>query len=158
MDTRATECVWDYPRPPVLEATRRLLVVEFDRRVIAQTREGLRVLETSHPPTYYFPPQSVEQSVLIPSPLETLCEFKGRARYWSLCSGERMSPHAAWYYPRPVERFAAIKDYIAFYPSRVDACYVDGERAVAQQGDYYGGWITGDVSGPLKGGPGSGDW
>ncbi len=152
------ESVWDYPRPPVIEAANAHLVVEFNARVIAETHEGLRVLETSHPPVYYFPPQSVDQSVLIPSPLETYCEFKGTAHYWSLCSGERMSSNAAWYYPRPTERFVAIKDHIAFYPSRVDSCFVDGERVVAQEGDFYGGWITSDIAGPFKGGPGSAAW
>lgn len=155
---RSRESVWDYPRPPALEAVVDLLLVEFDGRVIAETRNAYRVLETSHPPTYYFPPTDVDETILIPSARQTFCEFKGYARYWSLRSGDRFAEDAAWFYPTPTDPFAAIKDYIAFYPSRVDACFIAGERVIAQDGDFYGGWITRNIVGPFKGGTGTAGW
>ena len=152
------ESVWDYPRPPRLEPTPSHLVVEFAGRVIAETRHGYRVLETSHPPVYYFPPGDVRTEFLVTSPRQSFCEFKGVALYWSLQVGERRSENAAWYYPRPTPDYAQIHDFVAFYPSRVDACYVDGELVKSQEGDFYGGWITTAVVGPFKGGPGTRGW
>lgn len=152
------ESVWDYPRPPRLERSTKHIVIEFDGQVIADTRAAFRVLETSHPPTFYLPPEHVRREVLVASERHTFCEFKGEASYYSLCSGERMSENAAWYYPRPTPAFALIRRYLAFYPSRVDACYVDGKRVRAQAGDFYGGWITAEIIGPFKGGPGTPGW
>ncbi len=65
---------------------------------------------------------------------------------------------ACWSYAEPDEGFAAIRDAFAFYPARVDACWVDEERVRAQPGRYYGGWVTSDLSGPFKGAPGSEAW
>ncbi len=155
---RSRESVWDYPRPPILEAVVDRIVVEFDRRVIAETREAYRVLETSHPPTYYLPPTDVDATVLVPSARRTFCEFKGYARYWSLRSEDRVAEDAAWFYPAPTDPFTPIKDYIAFYPDRVDACFIAGERVIAQEGDFYGGWITRNIIGPFKGGAGTAGW
>ncbi|UCE88867.1 MAG: DUF427 domain-containing protein [Pseudomonadota bacterium] len=152
------ESVWDYPRPPRLERSSRRVRVEFAGRVIADTRAALRVLETSHPPVWYLPPGDIDSAVLRPSDLQTFCEFKGAAHYWSLQYDERFSENAAWFYPEPVAAFAPLRDHVAFYPGRVDACFVDDERVVAQAGDFYGGWITSDIEGPLKGGPGTVAW
>lgn len=152
------ESVWDYPRPPRLEVTQRHIVVEFTGQVIADTRRALRVVETSHPPVYYLPPEDVLPDVLVPSSLTTYCEFKGMASYWSLHLGSAMSENAAWYYPQPTAHYMALKDHIAFYPSRVDVCYVDGERVQPQPGDFYGGWITEEIVGPFKGGPDTHGW
>lgn len=152
------ESVWDYPRPPRLERSDKLVVVEFAGEVIAETRRALRILETSHPPTYYIPPEDIHREFLIAGELHTFCEFKGNASYWTLKVNERLSENAAWYYPRPTQRYAELKDHACFYPSRVDACYVDGERVQAQAGDFYGGWITEKIVGPFKGGPGTLGW
>jgi hypothetical protein len=57
-----------------------------------------------------------------------------------------------------VPAFAAIRDHAAFYPSRVDACYVDDELVRSQEGDFYGGWITNNIVGPFKGAPGTNWW
>jgi uncharacterized protein (DUF427 family) len=128
-------------------------------RTIAETTRGHRVLETSHPPTYYFPPEDVDASVLAPSRTRaTICEWKGAARYFDLKVGDRVVPGAAWCYPKPTPRFEAIRDHLCFYPSKVDACFVDDEQVQAQEGDFYGGWITSWVVGPFKGGPGSWGW
>ncbi len=152
------ESVWDYPRPPRLEPTDKLVVIEFAGERIAETRGAYRVLETSHPPTYYIPPDDIRREFLVPSNLSTYCEFKGRASYWTLVIGNRRSENVGWYYQVPTPAFAAIKDYVAFYPSRVDACFVNGERVRSQEGDFYGGWITQDIVGPFKGGPGTAGW
>jgi uncharacterized protein (DUF427 family) len=152
------ESVWDYPRPPRAEASDEHVVVEFAGRTVADTRSAVRVLETSHPPVYYLPPDDCALDLLVPSPRRTFCEFKGRASYFTLRVGERESPDAAWAYPDPVAAFARLRGYLAFYPSRVDACRVDGERVRSQEGDFYGGWITDRIVGPFKGGAGTWGW
>jgi uncharacterized protein (DUF427 family) len=135
----------------------RLRVI-FAGETIADTNEGYRVLETSHPPVYYIPPQDVRANVLVPASGLSLCEYKGRAQYWSIDFKGRRSEKAAWSYPNPTQAFGRIKDYIAFYASRVDACFVGEERVDAQEGDFYGGWITSRVVGPFKGPPGTRGW
>ncbi len=152
------ESVWDYPRPPRLEDSDRLVVVEFAGRVVAESRRSKRVLETSHPPVFYIPPEDVIAEFLRPSSRSSFCEFKGRARYWTLVVDGRTSRDAAWSYDSPSPRFAPIRGHLAFYPSRVDACSVDGERVRAQDGDFYGGWITSEIVGPFKGAAGTMGW
>lgn len=152
------ESVWDYPRPPRVEPTSQLVQVYFNGQKIAETRRAKRVLETSHPPTYYIPPEDVEWDYLAESDRRTSCEFKGSARYHNLAAGEHRSPDAAWSYPDPVPAFREIRGHLAFYPSRVEACFVDGERVVPQEGDFYGGWITQAVVGPFKGGRDTWSW
>lgn len=147
------ESVWDYPRPPRLEPSNKPVVVEFAGEVIARTIKALRVLETSHPPNYYIALEDIRTEFLLPSERHTFCEFKGTASYWTLKVNDRVAENAGWFYPDPSPRYRALKDYVCFYPSRVDACYVDGERVRAQQGDFYGGWITSAVVGPFKGDP-----
>ena len=152
------ESVWDYPRPPRLEPTTRLLQVRFAGELIAETRRGFRVLETSHPPVYYFPPEDIHGQFLKPVGGSSFCEFKGLAGYYDLQVGDRLASHAAWYYIDPTPAFAAIQGYVAFYAGKTDGCFVDGERVTPQPGGFYGGWITADVVGPFKGGPGSMGW
>ena len=126
--------------------------------MIAHSVRSKLVLETSHPPVYYLPQTDVEMSYLTPTERATFCEFKGSARYWSLRVGNEESLDAAWSYPDPTRGFEAIRDHFAFYPSRVGACYLGEERVAAQAGDFYGGWITSDIVGPFKGGPGTSGW
>ena len=152
------ESVWDYPRPPRVEHCTRHLVVKHDGIIIAATRLSWRVLETSHPPTFYIPPTAVRHDLLVPAKQRTFCEFKGRANYWHIQTKNSISTDAAWSYAHPAPAFSCIKDHFAFYPSRVQACYVDGELVEAQPGDFYGGWITRDIRGPFKGGPGTNFW
>jgi uncharacterized protein (DUF427 family) len=150
--------VWAYPRPPRLEATPRSLRVVLDRTVIARTRRGFRVLETSHPPNYYFPLDDVEGEALTRSRGASFCEFKGQAHYFDVRSGDRVERDAAWGYADPSAGFEPIRGYVAFYPGRMDACFVDDELVLAQPGGFYGGWITADIVGPFKGGPGTQGW
>ena len=152
------ESVWDYPRPPKLEPSDRRVQVVFADIVIAETRNAIRVLETSHPPVYYIPPQDIRLDYLRQEARNTYCEWKGEASYYTLEVGDRQAKNAAWFYAHPSDRFLPIKDYVAFYPSKVDACYVDGEMVKAQEGDFYGGWITSQIVGPFKGGVGTFGW
>jgi uncharacterized protein (DUF427 family) len=152
------ESVWDYPRPPRVELCKLRLRVEFDGETIAETVRAYRVLETSHPPTYYIPQVDVKMELLRPNTARSFCEFKGEARYWDIRGGVRTSVAAAWSYPSPSPPYVVLRDYLAFYPHRVDACFVDGELVRPQEGDFYGGWITSDLAGPFKGGPGTRGW
>lgn len=150
--------MWDYPRPPRLEPTSSELVVEHAGEVVARTTSGMRVLETSQPPAYYFPPTDVRAELLRPSTHRTFCEWKGTASYLDLVIDGVVTPQAAWLYERPNDRFADIAGWPAFYPQRVDACYVDGERVQRMEGAFYGGWITSSIVGPFKGGAGTAHW
>lgn len=152
------ESVWDYPRPPRLERTDKHLKIIFNGETIAETNNAYRVLETSHPPVYYFPPEDVKSEFLIKEGNQSFCEWKGHAGYYSVRVGEKTAHEAGWFYPEPTGGFAEIRGYIAFYPSKMDACFVDGERVEAQEGDFYGGWITKEIVGPFKGGGGTRGW
>jgi uncharacterized protein (DUF427 family) len=152
------ESVWDYPRPPRLERTTALLEVVLGGEVIASTTDGWRVLETSHPPTYYLPPESFRAGVLRPVAGSSVCEWKGVASYFDLVVGSRVAPRAAWAYPDPTTEFRALAGAMAVMAGQVDACRVDGEEVTPQPGGFYGGWITSQVTGPFKGVPGSMGW
>jgi len=151
------ESVWDYPRPPVIVNDARLVQVRLNGRLIAESHSARRVLETASPPTFYLPPESVQFDCLQADTDTSFCEWKGRATYFSVCEGKHCVKNAAWTYPEPFAEFTAIKNYLAFYPGRLE-CYVDGERVRAQAGGFYGGWITGEIVGPFKGEHGTSAW
>jgi len=132
--------------------------VVFNNTTIAETSKAIHVLETSHPPVYYIPLRDVQQQFLPRSDHQSYCEFKGLVTYYTLKVNDKVSENVAWSYHDPSIRYDSIKDHVAFYPGRVDACYIDGERVQAQDGDFYGGWITSDIEGPFKGGPGTTGW
>lgn len=152
------ESVWDYPRPPRVERCAARIRVIFNEVVIADTVDAWRVLETSHPPTYYIPIADIRMEHLSRTTRSTFCEFKGSASYWTIRVGERSAANAAWSYANPISGYEAIRDHLAFYASRMDACYVNEERVQAQEGDFYGGWITRNIRGPFKGGPSTLGW
>jgi uncharacterized protein (DUF427 family) len=155
---RGQESVWDYPRPPTLEPTPRRIRIVVAGETIVDTTSAWRVLETSHPPGYYIPPTDIRAGVLIPASGSSVCEWKGRAEYFSLRVGEHELQNVAWAYPKPTPRFTPIAGYFAFYAGAMDRCLVDDEVVVPQPGGFYGGWITADVVGPFKGGPGTAGW
>lgn len=126
--------------------------------VIADTTAALRVLETSHPPTFYLPRADFAPGALSPAPGSSYCEWKGHAAYLDVTGGGRTAPRAAWYYPDPVPAFAALRDHVAVYPAAMDECRVGDEVARPQEGGFYGGWITDEIVGPFKGAPGTGGW
>lgn len=152
------ESVWDYPRPPRLEKVQDHVRVVFAGETIAETDHAFRVLETSHPPVYYLPPDHVRMDFLVAAGGRSFCEFKGTAKYWSLDVGTKRSEQAAWSYPDPISAFAELRDHLAFYASRVDECWIGNERVQPQPGDFYGGWITSRVVGPFKGSDGTLEW
>jgi uncharacterized protein (DUF427 family) len=156
------ESVWDYPRPPRVEPTGEHVVVVLGGVVVVDTRRALRVLETSHPPSYYLPVDDVLAGALRPAAGTSWCEFKGTAGYLDVLGGDPIGSvvahAAAWTYPRPSPGFELLAGHVALYPGRMDRCTVDGETVVAQEGGFYGGWVTSRVVGPFKGVPGSRGW
>lgn len=153
------ESVWDYPRPPRVEATDAKLRVIHAGHTVAETESGYRVLETSHPPVYYFPPGDCDLNVLTIVGNTSFCEFKGGARYFDLLiPGQSVVAQVAWSYPQTTDAFRQLAGYLAFYAGKVDECWVDTDLATPQPGEFYGGWITPRVAGPFKGIPGSMGW
>lgn len=152
------ESVWDYPRPPALEPCVHRVRIELGGRLIADSLAALRILETSHPPTIYIPPADVDTACFEPATGSSFCEWKGIASYFDVVAGERRERAAGWTYRDPIAAYAALRDHVAVYPGRMDACWLGDERVRSQEGDFYGGWITDDVVGPFKGAPGTRGW
>lgn len=153
-----TENVWDYPRPPKCEPFSGHIRIIHRDILLADTHRALRILETSHPPTYYLPPEDVRMEYLQPNSAQTFCEFKGRSQYYDgTFEGERIK-NLAWAYPSPSTAYTSLAGFVSFYASKLDACYVNDEKVMAQEGDFYGGWITRNLKGPFKGGAGTWAW
>jgi uncharacterized protein (DUF427 family) len=154
------ESVWDFPRPPRLDAVEWRIRVVHDGRPIVDAPGALRVLETSQPPAYYVAAEFVDLDRLKSSARRTMCEWKGVAEYADLIGpdGAVQVEDVAWSYPNPVEAFSRLVGHWAFYAQKVDACWVDDERVAANEGSFYGGWITSNVTGPFKGAPGTLHW
>jgi len=152
------ESVWDYPRPPRIEDSAKRVAVVFNGVTIADTRRARRVLETSSPPVYYIPPEDVRMDALVRTEHGSVCEWKGRAGYYTVTVGDKRVEDAAWFYANPMDDFAPIRGYVAFYAGKMDGCFVDGERVQPQAGDFYGGWVTSEIVGPFKGEPGTRGW
>lgn len=151
--------VQSFPRPPLLEKTNRHLQVKWNGQTIAETRDAYWVLETHHPPTYYLPPSSV-QIPLQKTSRQTYCEWKGAATYWSVTppgsSSSQPVANRIWSYENPTSGFAAVQGYLSLYAGPWD-CFVDGEKVEPQPGDFYGGWVTSDIEGIVKGRNGNWD-
>lgn len=152
------ESVWDYPRPPRVEATDEVVEIRLGGAAIARCTTAFRVLETSHPPTYYVAIADFVDGALRPVPGSTYCEFKGVAQYFDLVGGGAVAPRAGWTYPQPTRGFEQLLNYVAVMPGLVGECFVDGELVRSQAGNFYGGWITDRVVGPFKGEPGTMGW
>ena len=152
------ESVWRYPRPAIAEPSDLRLRIIHHGVVVADTLRGVRTLETSHPPTYYFPPGDVDANLLHPAAGISICEWKGAARYLNVVVADEVMEGAAWSYASPTQSFTLLKDHIAFYAAPFELCTVDGEPVTPQPGGFYGGWITSRQAGPFKGVPGSRLW
>lgn len=150
--------VWDFPRPPAVERVLDRVTIEFGGQTVVSTDRCLRVCETASPPTYYVPRADIAVDVLTPGQGLSMCEWKGRARYFDLVVDGRRSEQAAWDYPSVSAEYAVLADHVAFYASRVDRCTVAGEVVRPQAGHFYAGWITSDLAGPFKGDPGTQGW
>ncbi len=151
------ESVWAYPRPPRLERSSRHVRVELAGTVIADSDRALRVLETSHPPTYYVHPDDVVWEHVRAAPGGSFCEWKGQASYWTVEADRAVVEAGAWSYADPTAGFVELTDHVAFYPARF-TCHLDDELVEPQPGGFYGGWVTKDLAGPFKGGPGTLGW
>ena len=155
----AIESVWDYPRPPRIEPIEAEVVVRFGVTEIARTTGAFRVLETSHPPSVYLPRAAFAAGALVRAQARaTICEWKGQATYWDIVAGDARAAAAAWSYEHPTPAFAQIGGCVSLYPGRMDQCTIAGETVTAQEGDFYGGWITANIRGPFKGVPGTRGW
>ncbi len=153
------ESVWDYPRPPKIELFSGHVRIVHDNQNLADSNKPYRILETSHPPTYYIPFEDINMENLIQNSYSTFCEFKGRAGYFDLLtkSSSRIK-NVGWFYPSPNRKYSNLINHICFYASKLDECWVNDEKVQPQKGDFYGGWITSNIKGPFKGGPGTFGW
>ncbi|AGC77669.1 uncharacterized protein (DUF427 family) [Nonlabens dokdonensis] len=148
--------VWDFPRPPVIEKVTQPVLVQYQGDTIVDTQNALAVLETASPPTYYIPREDVNLEILVElQGKSSFCEWKGKADYFAI--KENQNRPVAWSYANPLQEFADLKDYLAFYPQHLE-CFVDGNRVKPQPGEFYAGWITPDLTGPFKGESGTGHW
>lgn len=155
--TASQESVWDYPRPPVIRADDREVIVRVGGVEVVRTRRALRLLETASPPGFYLPFADTLVGAFIPAAGASHCEWKGEARYWTISAGGVQLRRAAWSYDDPTAPFGALKDYVAIYATEAE-CFVAGERVRPQDGGFYGGWVTDEIAGPWKGGAGTGGW
>ena len=157
MSQLTVENVRDYPRPPVLTPVPHSLRVLFAGDTVVQTSRAVRVLETHHAPTYYMPREDACAS-LTATGKRSFCEWKGLATYWDVTQNGKTATNAAWSYEDPTNEFAAIKGFIAIYASAMEACFVGEEKVIPQPGNFYGGWVTGNLRGQIKGAPGTEGW
>jgi uncharacterized protein (DUF427 family) len=152
-ESKPAESVWDYPRPPRVEKSSDRVLVIQDGKTLIDTTDSVRVLETSHPPTYYLPIDGFLSGALLPTAGASMCEFKGMANYYDVVIGGWTAERAAWAYKNPQPGFELLRGMVALYPGRFEFCSVNGEKVLAQEGDFYGGWINSWITGPFKGGP-----
>lgn len=150
--------VWDFPRPAIAEPCDAHIRIEHRGMIVAETRNAICTYETSHPPSYYIPPQDIAQGLLRRASGSSFCEWKGAASYWDVVIGDEVLQRVGWSYASPSASFAILRNHIAFYAGPFDRCTVNGETAIPQPGAFYGGWITSGFAGPFKGGPGTMGW
>lgn len=144
------ESVWDYPRPPIIEDENREVLVIFENKIIARSTNAYKVKETGNPPTIYIPKEDINSTYLKKSQGLTRCEWKGEAIFWNIVVDDKVIERAGWSYPQPNKEYSKIKSYLAFYPSKL-YCYLNGEHVKPQPGNFYGGWVTKEIVGPIKG-------
>jgi len=154
---RPRESVWDYPRPPRMEPVGRRVTVRLGGAAVAESSDAVRILETAGAPAVYVPPADIAEGALRPASGSSLCEWKGSASYFDVIAGGLVAERAAWAYHSPNHAFAAIEGFVSFYPALTE-CFLDDERVEPQPGNFYGGWVTAEITGPIKGLPGSLGW
>jgi uncharacterized protein (DUF427 family) len=156
------ESVWDFPRPPRVEDVAARVRVVFGGVTIADSARAIRVLETAGAPCYYLPPSDCKLDALQRTSTWTICEWKGIAFAYDVSAGGRTVKDGAWSYPEPLTDlgmgYERIAGYFAFYASKMDACFIGDEQVTPQPGGYYGGWVTANLTGPIKGEPGGDNW
>ncbi len=152
------ESVWDFPRPPAIERVEWRITVIHQGEHIVDAPWAYRILETSQPPAYYLSPDFVSFDHLRPSAHSTYCEWKGPASYADVVTAQGVTSNAAWTYPATSPAYTAAAGFWAFYAQTLDECRVDDELVVSNPGSFYGGWVTANVVGPVKGAPGTLHW
>ncbi|MCR9278250.1 MAG: DUF427 domain-containing protein [Pseudomonadaceae bacterium] len=150
---RGQQSVWDFPRPPRMIWCDKEIRVEHRSRVVARSLRAVRVEETAGAPTYYLPPEDVDETLITYGDVASVCEWKGAAQTLSV----RGVAGAGWRYVQMFPAFAELYLWPSFYPGKLD-CFVGVEKVIAQPGGFYGGWVTKDLAGPIKGEPGSSAW
>jgi uncharacterized protein (DUF427 family) len=106
--------------PISIEANPSRVVVKVGGKIIANTRDALTLREASYPPVQYISRRDVNMAELTRSEHTSYCPYKGDASYYSIPAGGDRSKNAVWTYETPFAGMAQIKDYVAFYPDRVD--------------------------------------
>ena len=157
MTDLSRENVQSYPRPPALEPVPQRITIRLGGVLVADTTRAFRVLETHHAPTYYLPPEDIA-ATLRPVQGSSYCEWKGVARYFDVIAGHKTAHRAAWAYDRPTTGFVALAGHMAFYAGLMDEAWVGDLRVIPQPGDFYGGWVTPNLEGQIKGAPGTKHW
>jgi uncharacterized protein (DUF427 family) len=152
------ESVWDFPRPPRVEVVGWRIRVVHAGVLVVDAPGAVRVLETSQAPAYYVAFEHIADECLQPSEHRTFCEWKGIAGYADIVIGDRGARRAAWSYAAPTAGFEPLVGHWAFYAQALDECWVDDERVLPNDGNFYGGWVTANVIGPIKGGAGTLSW
>ncbi|MEO9870971.1 DUF427 domain-containing protein [Ekhidna sp.] len=153
------ESVWDYPRPPALQKVTKHIRIICSSEIILDTNSSFRILETSHPPTYYLPISDFKTDIILRNENKSsFCEFKGMAHYYDIKAGDKIVENCAWGYENPTNPYHELKDHVCVYSQYMDECYVGDEKVLPQPGGFYGGWITSNIVGPFKGEPGSWGW
>lgn len=147
------ESVWDYPRPPAIVSCTGRVTVHAGDRLIADSVNAVRVLETAGAPTVYIPPEDIDESLLTYGELTSLCEWKGVAQTIDVAG----IANAGWRYAQMFPDFARLYLWPSFYPAKLK-CTLNGEAVTPQPSGYYGGWVTSSIKGPIKGVPNSQGW
>ena len=156
--TDKIENVWDYPRPPGCLLFNGVIKLNINKKTFVVSKKIFKVIETSHPPTYYYPLESLRSENFILNDYKSYCEWKGIANYFDYIEKNNEIKNIGWTYINPSKNFRQIKKFISIYPHKIDSCYLNGEKVRNQKGDFYGGWITSNLIGPFKGGPNSDMW
>lgn len=152
------ESVWSYPRPPEIRPEPRPVTVRSGDTMIASSEGAVRVCETAGAPVVYIPLADLTPELLQPAAGRgSYCEWKGAATYFDVVIAGRTIPKAAWAYPTPSPGFEQLSGQVSFYPALVE-CRLGDELVRPQAGGFYGGWVTDEITGPIKGTPGSEGW
>jgi len=139
------ESVQDYPRPPIVEAVPQKVQVLLHEFVVADSTNALRVLETTHPPSYYIPQEDCAMDYLEENDYQTVCEYKGIATYYDFKYQGTVIQNAAWSYHKPNPGYEEITDHLAFYAHKFTRCIVGEFDVETEGGDFYGGWVTPNI-------------
>lgn len=147
------ENVWDYPLPPAVEKSAARCQVILNGFLIADSDRTVRVLTMGLPPSYYFPPGDVQLVYLRATSRAADLGELGRASFYDVVVADRRVADAAWTLRDPGAGYETLRDRLAFYPSRMDACFVNGEAVRHDTQEDSGGWITPGILGLSRGYP-----